>query len=74
MGLTQRFQRPVGHLWEVVIGILKWRIKFDAVAFDEQQSLIADGKSRFCVRDKFAKQCFDLDKWTPIPLKYGGAK
>ena len=51
-GLTQRFQRPVDHLWEVMYGILKWRIKFDAVTHDDQQSLIADGKGRVCMGDK----------------------
>ena len=54
-GLAQRFQRPVDHLWEVVNGILKWRTKFDAMTFEEQQSIIADGKSRFCVGAKFEK-------------------
>ena len=66
--------RPVGHLLEVVNGVLKWRIRFDALPFEEQQSLIADAKSRFCAGDKFEKQRFDFYIRPPILLKYGGAK
>ena len=73
-GLTQPFVRPVDHLWEVVNGILKWRIRFDALPFEEQQSPIADGKSRCCAGDEFEKQRFDFYSRPPIPLKYGGAK
>ena len=55
-------------------GILNLRIRFDALLFEEQQSLIADGKSRFCAGGKFEKQRFDFYNRLPIPLKYGGAK
>ena len=72
--LEQRFVRPGDHLWEVVNGNMKWRIRFDAMPFDEQQTFIADGKSRFCAGDKFERQSFDFHHRPPIPLEYGGAE
>lgn len=52
---------------------MKLRIRFDAMPFDEQQTLIVDGKSRFCAGDKFEKQISHFHHPPPIPLEYGGA-
>ena len=73
-GLEQRFVRPGGHLWEVVNGNTKWRIRFDALSFDGQQTFIADCNSRFCAGDKFERQSFDFHHRPPISLEYGGAE
>ena len=35
MNLEQRFRRPGDHLWEVVSANMTWRIRFDAMTFDE---------------------------------------
>ena len=40
-GLAQRFRRPCGHLWHLwgfMIGILKWRVKFDGMTTEDQQA------------------------------------
>ena len=60
--LEQQCLRPGDHLWGVVNANMKWRIRFDGMTEDEQQEFIAEGKSRFCVGEKFGKHHLDPGK------------
>ena len=67
--LPQRFVRPLDHIWDVVHGLLKFRIKWDKMTFNDQQQAIAEGRSLFCFGKKFVEQT-----WGYTPLAYHAAE
>ena len=83
--LKQQYHRPGDHLWELVNGNMKWRLRYDQKSYAEQQEFTPEGKSRFCAGVKFDKYHLDPgeggkglgygEKPGPRPvLEYGGAK
>lgn len=60
--LEQRYFRAGGHLWESVNANMTWRVKFDNMSYDGQQTFIAEGKSRFCAGKHFGQYHLDPGK------------
>ena len=60
--IKQQFHRPGDHLWELVNGNMKWRLRYDQKSYEEQQEFISASKSRFCAGVMFDKFHLDPEK------------